>query len=149
MASDEVSNSNGGLGEPKWTGLANLTFSPTDNLQIRYGLNYIGKQNTLRTFEDNETLPDDQLPEGNGQFTRLQDGQTVFWKTDLEATIYHSLSAQYEAGGGWTLRGGVNNLFDEHPPFSSSASVYGNSPLVSQYDLRGRRFFFNVSKKFN
>ena len=148
LAADSVEFLNGGVGEPKWTGLANLTFAPKDNLLIRYGINYIGSQNGLRNrFSETEDLS--SVLEADGGFTVQQDGQTVYWKTKLEPTIYHSLSAQYQAGGGWTVRAGINNLFDEHPPFTSSDSVRGNAPIVSQYDLRGRRAFLNVSKKFN
>ncbi len=138
---------NGGVGEPKWTGFANLNFDPGKNWTVRYGIDYIGKQNGLRNRFSQ--TPEDLLPTGGGEFTVLQDGQTVFWKTDLEATIYHNLSAQYNLDSGWTIRGGVNNLFDEHPPASSSDADLGNTPIVSQFELLGRRFFLNISKKFN
>jgi len=147
LGESAVQYNNGGVGEPKWTGLANLNFDPGNNWLFRYGIDYIGKQNGLRNRFSQ--TPEDLLPAGGGEFTVLQDGQTVFWKTDLEATIYHNLSAQYKTDSGWTVRAGVNNLFDEHPPASSSDADLGNTPIVSQYELLGRRFFLNLSKKFN
>ena len=147
LAEDSVEFLNGGIGEPKWTGFANISIEPIDDLLLRWGIDYIGKQNGLRSLFD-ETAGDD-LPEGGGAYSVTQDGQTVFWKTDLEQTFYHSFSAQYEMDGGWTFRAGVNNIFDEHPPASSTQTTYGNTPLVSQYDLLGRRAFLNVSKKFD
>ena len=137
---------NGGLGEPKWTGLGSITFEPKDNLLFRYGFNYTGVQKTIRDFGlNNET---EELPDSD-DFTVNQDGETVFLKSDLEAIFYHNLSAQYSLDDSWTIRAGVNNVFDEHPPAASFGAAAGNSPVVSQYDLRGRRFFLNVSKKFN
>lgn len=147
LAEDAVEFLNGGVGEPKLTGMANFTLQPKDNWLVRYGFDYIGPQNGLQNrFPE---TPEDDLPDGGGQYSVLQDGGTVFWKTDLEAMFYHNLSAQYSMDNGFTFRAGVNNLFDEHPPASSSDSDLGNTPIVSQYDLLGRRFFFNVSKKFN
>ncbi len=148
---DDIEFLNGGFGEPKWTGLANLTFSPMDNLLVRWGVDYIGETNGLRNLFD-ET-PGDELPEGGGAYTVSQDGVTVHYKTETEATIYHNLSAQLEMDGGWTFRAGVNNVFDEHPPAVSNVDLAfayrGNTPVVSQYDLLGRRAFINISKKFD
>ncbi len=143
---------NGGFGEPEWTGLANMTLTPSDNLLLRWGVDYIGKTNGLRTRFDQTADLSGQL-DANGGYTLSQDGTTVFNKYETEAMFYHSLSAQYKYDGGWTLRAGVNNVFDEHPPAVSNVTTgvvrNGNSPIVSQYDLLGRRFFFNISKKFN
>jgi len=143
---------NGAVGEPEWTGLLNLTFAPTDNLLVRWGADYIGKSSVLQSV--NSTLPADQIPAGGGNFSQLQLGDTVFTKTETETMIYHSVSAQFKADGGWTFRAGINNLFDEHPPALTNINdspdlvFAGNSPLVSQYDLVGRRAFVNISKKF-
>lgn len=139
---------NGGVGEPEWTGFMNLTYEPKDNLLLRWGVDYIGEQEGLRNRFS--TLDDysGQLAPGGG-FSVLQDGETVFWKTKLEKMFYHSVSAQYTYNEDLVFRAGINNVFDEHPPASSSDSVVGNSPLVSQYDLLGRRFFVNISKRFD
>ncbi len=151
LAESQVDFLNGGFGEPKWTGLANVTFAPSDDLLIRWGVDYIGKTNGLRNLFN--STPSDQLPAGGGAYTVNQDGTTVNYKTETEPTIYHSLSAQYKMAGGWTFRAGVNNVFDEAPPKVSRVDLnfayYGNTPVVSQYDLKGRRAFVNISKKFN
>ena len=152
LAESALQSNNGGLGDPKLTGQFNVGFAPMDNLRIQWGVDYIGEMNGLRTLFDQRDSAD--LPEGGGQYTVSQDGTTVHWKTETEDTFYHSLSAQYEMNGGWTFRAGVNNIFDEHPPAlpavdTARYAFYGNSPIVSQYDLLGRRAFFNISKKFN
>ena len=152
LGTSETRFLNGAVGEPEWTGILNLTFAPSDKLKVRWGADYIGKTSVIKSV--NDTTPEDQLPAGGGQFNQLQLGDTVFAKTETEAMIYHSLSAQLEMNGGWTFRAGVNNIFDEHPPALTNINdspdlvFAGNSPLVSQYDLVGRRAFFNVSKKF-
>ena len=139
---------NGGVGEPEWTGLGNVSLQATDNWQIRYSFDYIGKMDTLRTrFDDIEDYST-QIG-ADGGFTLNQDGTTVYTKFILEPTWYHSISTQYEMDGGWTFRAGINNIFDEHPPASTLSQTWGNTiGLGSQYDLRGRRAFLNVSKKF-
>ena len=152
LGTSETRFLNGAVGEPEWTGVLNLTFAPTDNLKVRWGADYIGKTSVIKSVFD--TVPESQLQAGGGQYTITQLGDTFFAKTETEALIYHSLSAQWQMDGGWTFRAGVNNLFDEHPPALTNINdspdlvFAGNSPLVSQYDLVGRRAFFNVSKKF-
>lgn len=138
---------NGGIGEPKLTGTTNFTFEPNDDILLRYGVDYIGGVDALRSsFPDQSISSVDGLGD-DGSYSFSQDGTTVFAKRFLEATIYHSVSAQYTHDS-WAFRAGVNNLFDEHPPATTLQSTFGNSPIVSQYDLLGRRFFLNVSKNF-
>jgi outer membrane receptor protein involved in Fe transport len=57
----------------------------------------------------------------------------------------------------WTFLVGVANAFDQQPPrvtdptFNAGAyqTISGTGTLgVSQYDLVGRRFFVNLSKRF-
>ena len=38
LAESEVEFLNGGFGEPKWTGFANFTFRPSDDLLVRWGI---------------------------------------------------------------------------------------------------------------
>lgn len=148
LADDSRQFLNGGIGEPEWTGLGNISIEPTDNILIRYSFDYIGSQNSLRDrFDDIEDF--EQFLQSDGGFTLNQDGTTVYAKFKLEPTWYHNISAQYQMDGGWTFRAGINNIFDEHPPASTLGTTFGNSPvLASQYDLRGRRAFLNISKTF-
>ncbi len=150
LAESQTRFENGGIGEPKWTGFANFTLEPFDDFQVRYGFDYIGKSDGLKNlFPFSNGVPNTPDDIVNGVYTVQQDGQTVFWKTDTEAMFYHNMSVQYKMDGGWTFRAGVNNMFDEHPPANSAIATYGNTPVRSQYDLRGRRGFVNVSKTFN
>ncbi len=136
---------NKSIGEPAWTGFANLSIQPRDDLSFRWGVDYIGSQQPIRNIDLTSDLENPTAP-----YSVDQDGRTVFWKTELEPTIYHSLSAEATISGGWIFRVGVNNIFDESPVASSVSSTAGNTPLIaSQYDLLGRRAFINFTKKFD
>ena len=149
IAESQTQRLNGGIGEPKLTGTTNFTFEPTDNILVRYGIDYIGGVDALRSsFPTNAEDFSDLTGFADGSYSFLQDGVTVFAKRNLEAVIYHNISGQYETDDGWALRAGVSNIFDEHPPATTLQSTFGNSPIVSQYDLLGRRVFLNVSKEF-
>jgi len=143
---------NGSVGEPEWNGMMNVTLSPTENLSLRWGANFVSESSVLQNVFAN-VGQGDQVP-GGGQYTITQLGDTVHAKTEAEGVVYHSLSGELSLGTGWTIRGGVNNLFDEHPPALTNINdspdlvFNGNSPIVSQYDLLGRRVFLSVSKTF-
>lgn len=136
LASDDLVDTNGELGEPKLTGFANVTFDPDalENWRFRYSVDYIGPTSNRKRFARNNSNP-------------TLYGVPVTYKNNTEAVFYHGISAEYVLDSGWEFRAGVNNLFDEHPPAVSFADS-GNSPIRSQYDYLGRRFFFNVTKKF-
>ena len=135
LASDEIEDFNGELGEPKTTGFFNVTFDPGKNWRLRYSLDHIGRTSNTDRFNRNNPAP-------------TLFGVPTNYKTFTEATTYHGLSAEYTLDGGWLFRAGVNNIFDEHPPAISAADS-GNSPIRSQYDYLGRRAFFNVTKRFD
>ena len=79
----------------------------------------------------------------------------IFYKTEAEATIYHGATIRYRSDA-WTSVGGVNNIFDEEPPAVSAAPFggaavntrLGTGLLTSQYDLRLRTYFINVTRRF-
>ena len=66
-----------------------------------------------------------------------------------DAYFMHSASITYRKDD-WSVGIGVRNVFDKNPPRIDTGSVFGrnNVPLGGGYDLNGRRFFANVSKKF-
>jgi iron complex outermembrane receptor protein len=76
---------------------------------------------------------------------------TYHAKVYTEFTSYHTLSVQKKFDG-WTVLGGVANIFDEHPPAVTAGTgqfgTVGRSVLSSQYDYVGRRFFLSVKKQF-
>ncbi|HEY0599214.1 TonB-dependent receptor domain-containing protein [Brevundimonas sp.] len=135
----------GDVGNPELVGNFNATVSRGPWTAF-WGFDWIGNQ-------DNRP---DRIRNGQSLFQTI-DGRRTELKADAEFTGFHSLSLSYEAEGdgwtgGWTIAGGVANLFDELPPAASAAAVgtQGNSILSSQYQeaYYGRRAFVRVSKSF-
>jgi iron complex outermembrane receptor protein len=75
----------------------------------------------------------------------------VKYKQYAEFYANHDASVRYRADD-WSITLGVQNLFDEPPPFISANSGFGrigNAVAVTgQYDLLGRRGFLTVAKEF-
>lgn len=61
----------------------------------------------------------------------------------------HTASVEYNADT-WTITVGISNLFNNAPPEVDSSEVFSvsNVPLGTGYNIDGRRFFFNVRKRF-
>jgi outer membrane receptor protein involved in Fe transport len=76
----------------------------------------------------------------------------------MASQSYFDLALQWAATKNFTIRGGVNNLFDRDPPIvSSNAGAYpsisgpalGNGNTYPQaYDTLGRNIFVSVTAKF-
>jgi outer membrane receptor protein involved in Fe transport len=74
---------------------------------------------------------------------------------DLEigAQSYFDLALQWTINKNWTIRGGINNLFDKDPPVVTQTiagpSVNGNgNTFPGVYDYLGRNLFLNITAKF-
>jgi outer membrane receptor protein involved in Fe transport len=63
---------------------------------------------------------------------------------------YIDLVAQWNINKNFTLRGGVNNVFDKDPPITSIGNLpqYNGNTFPQSYDALGRNFFINVTAKF-
>ncbi len=64
-----------------------------------------------------------------------------------EFSTYHSASLTYEVND-WNFQVGINNLFDENPPFQSTGAFLTGSATLTGYDMRGRRGFVRVGRTF-
>lgn len=129
----------GDVGRPELVGNINASLE-RGPWTVFWGFDWIGNQ-------DNRP---DRIRAGQSLF-QVIDGRTTEIKAAAEFTGFHSLSLSYK-GEGWTLGGGLANLFDEKPPAASATAVgtTGNSILSSQYTeaYYGRRVFLRVSKSF-
>ena len=71
---------------------------------------------------------------------------------ELATRQYFDLAASWNITKNFTLRGGVNNVFDKDPPVVNNGVlplVFGNGNTVpAVYDTLGRTFFLNVTAKF-
>jgi len=70
----------------------------------------------------------------------------------LGSRDYFDLAAQWNIDKNWTLRGGINNIFDRDPPIVTSAFAgppFGSGNTYPQvYDTLGRTLFLNITAKF-
>lgn len=67
-----------------------------------------------------------------------------------DSYVKHDMSMFYY-GDVWTIGGGVRNIFGKKPPQVDGDEVrssINNTPIGVGYDLRGRTFYLDVSRKF-
>ena len=82
----------------------------------------------------------------------LLSGDTNAVTSKIGDQSYFDLAAQWNIDKNWTIRGGINNIFDKDPPIVSSLIAgppFGNGNTYPQvYDALGRNLFLNVTAKF-
>ena len=77
----------------------------------------------------------------------LPDNYCVYNKRFTEFTAYHTLSLRYDVED-WSFQVGMNNLFDERPPTQSQGQFRIGTAALNGYDMRGRRGFARVTRRF-
>jgi len=128
---------NGTIGYPSVVGDASVRLDRGD-WTYTWFTSFIGRQDDNRYFSADYNDPQAYF------------ALTGLYKVYTEAQWTHGLSARWE-GDTWSITGGINNIFDEHPPQVSDIvqTSAGNTPVsATGYDFRGRRAFVSVSKKF-
>ncbi|MFN7054906.1 TonB-dependent receptor domain-containing protein [Hyphomonas sp.] len=128
---------NSTIGDPNFVGNSNIQFRRGD-------WTYSWFSNAISRSSNEKFLT------GPNPFT--YNGRPNTWrKRYAETTIYHGASVRYRSDD-WQVILGVSNIFGEEPPAISSgagSSRVGISPIFgTQYDLRGRAGFVQVSKAF-
>jgi outer membrane receptor protein involved in Fe transport len=98
---------------------------------------YIAKVKHEST-DSNALIHDDSLPEVDKEL-----GERQYW----------DIAGQWTINKTFSLRAGINNLFDKDPPIVSGpaadASIFGNGNTFPQtYDTLGRLVFMNLTMKF-
>lgn len=67
----------------------------------------------------------------------------------IDGISYFDLSGLWNATDNFSVRAGINNIFDEDPPLVPSYIVGGGLPnTYPMYDLLGRRLFLGVTARF-
>ena len=103
-------------------------------------------------------LPELGRPRSRAAPIRSCQGASPRSTTHIGSQNYFDLAAQWIVNKNFTVRGGVNNIFDRDPPVVSSTArrlpgdlgpALGNGNTFPQvYDTLGRIFFLNVTAKF-
>ena len=130
-------NTNGEMGDPKWTGQVSTRLLRGD-WEYNWSVNIIGDADNYDSYQGN---------------TATYRGETVRVVLGSGKVLYHTLSASYNLQDyETTIRFGVTNATDEAPPRVTTLglgelSTQGNSAFYSQYNWPGRAFFLNVNKR--
>ncbi|NQY51079.1 MAG: TonB-dependent receptor, partial [Colwellia sp.] len=82
---------------------------------------------------------------GMDSFSCLDDPSGCYAPT-TPSMVYHDINAAYMMTEIVTLSGGVNNLFDNEPPYYTGNNDSNTDPYT--YDVLGRYFYVNVNVKF-
>ncbi len=135
-------DNNGEAGDPIFVGdfFAQLDSGPWT---LFYNLDVIGKTNDEQDFLDqNGTLCPTYVTLG-----------TVCVKLRTGAQFYHSASISRDISDNYSLTVGMANITNHRPPRTTQIGgdgtrSLGQGLLYSQYDLRGRRAFVNLSIRY-
>lgn len=118
---------------PDWRNTLRLTwYSPAGNIDVSTQWRYVGSVGHEQNTSD-ETL----------------DGPDVTFGGTLGARSYFDLSGHWAINDNYSLRLGVNNMFDEDPPLVDTAwSGPGTPNTWGPYEALGRTVFMNMTARF-
>ncbi|MEM8770563.1 MAG: TonB-dependent receptor [Pseudomonadota bacterium] len=155
----QLENSEDITGDGEFTNLLQTVGFPEyqHNITTTLSMDRVSLLHRVFYATDSDDLDPDFAPFGGGNVctpTLLErdpnadtSGCTEF--LDLPPVILHDLIATY-SGDTWTARFGVRNVFDTVIVRDAGIPADGGSgtPFGLGYDLDGRNFFFNISKRF-
>jgi iron complex outermembrane recepter protein len=124
---------NGTTTEPDFTGNMSLRFDRGD-WTVFWATDLIGKQSDTDQF-------------GGDIFGSSRYQTFVYYKQYDEFTAYHAVSVRKKMDD-WTFSAGIQNLFDEAPPSQSAGQTRVGTAALFAYDMRGRRAFMSVTKRW-
>ena len=128
---DPFKDSNGTIGSPDKTGELNLSYGVRE-WNFHYALNWVAAVDSYKYYDKYNNV--DYRP---------------YYNMAIDDYYSHNVAVQYTKDD-WKVTFGVRNVGDKDPPVISSGaySVIGNAPLYSGYDMIGRSYHVNISKKF-
>jgi iron complex outermembrane recepter protein len=133
----------GEAGFPEWSWVLRGNFN-TGNWGLAWRSRFIGE------FALDEEDVDASLNRNGQTACNVLGGPTNCFDAHAGDSVwYHDLSLTYEADE-WSVTGGFRNLFDQEPPLVNQGDGPARMNMVVQstYDLYGRRFFVNATKRF-
>ena len=135
---------------PAYAGNIDLRFDAGDWTWF-YGVSMIGRGSDLSQPGVNEIDVYSRYADVPNGITSTNcaaaNNYCVRFKLYTEFTSYHSTSLRYQTNG-WTFQAGLNNLFDERPPTTSTGGFRVGTAALNGYDMRGRRAFFRIGRTF-
>ena len=147
----ETTDFAGSFGFPDWQGnlQSRIVFG---DYRFTWGTRYIGDVTVREAIRDDfsDINGTSSTCFGNVENDIIPNDGLLCRDVDFAASyVTHSASLFYR-GDVWTIGGGISNVFDKAPPRVDSAQVtaINNTPIGFGYDINGRRYFFNVSRKF-
>jgi len=132
----------GEAGFPEWSWVIRGNFT-MDNWGVAWRTRFVGEFGLDAADVDAST-------NGARDACNVLGGPTTCIKAHAGDSVwYHDLSLTYEADE-WSVTGGIRNLLDEEPPLidQGQGPARMNMVVQSTYDLYGRRFFLNASRRF-
>ena len=119
---------------PKWRHTARALWNlPWTDATVSLAWRYIGGV----TYERDTNEPS------------IGQGTTNKFNHTLPGVSYFDLAGIWRVNETFSLRGGINNLFDKDPPLVPNSIVGGALPnTYSSYDLLGRRLFVGFTANF-
>jgi iron complex outermembrane receptor protein len=135
LLSDTETKNNGLVGSPDFNGSVNTRYDKGDWTYF-WGMDVVSKSSDTDYY-------------GTDVFNNYKGtGVAAYYKQHAEFQITHNVSIRKKFDK-WTAEVGIQNLFDEQPPYVSTGTTrVGNAALNSSYDFLGRRMFFNVSRRW-
>lgn len=129
------SDFNGEIINPDFTANVDLRFDKGDFTYF-WNIDIVGKASNTEEFRGDV-------------FGYRSSGLTAYYKQQTEFTAIHDASVRYR-NNNWTFIGGVQDIFDEQPPAISTGSAFSRIGLTTTgpYDIRGRRAFVEVQRRF-
>ena len=133
----------GEAGFPEWAWVLRGDFS-SNNWGVSWRSRFVGE-----FAKDAEDINDSRNRTGQTACNVLGGPTTCIKAHAGDSIWYHDLSVTYEADE-WSVTGGIRNLLDEEPPMIDQGEGPARMNMVVQsgYDLFGRRFFVNATKRF-
>ena len=139
-----VDDALGEYGNPEWR--LNLTnILRWKDLSLLFQSRYIGSQiESNEDAQDEVTSPFSNCVQTEGA-TDAAGNFNCFQFDNLDDYWVHNMSISYSQDT-FVFRAGVNNLFNDAPPLTNNNGL--NTLGGIGYDLSGRSFFVNATKRF-
>ncbi|MCE3289091.1 MAG: TonB-dependent receptor, partial [Caulobacter sp.] len=132
---------------PDFVGNTTLTWR-TGDWTYSWMTQYIGKGSDTEIFGTDTYGSTRYASASNYDYTS---GSTyynyIYYKQYTEFQTYHSVSLR-KAFGDMTVTAGLQNIFDEDPPAASAGQFRVGTSALNGYDLRGRRAFLTIQKRW-